>query len=923
MNMKNYTKLRVAYMLMLFLFITHIFSGFSSAPPLGRTGAPGDGRCTDCHGGNNPLGFDGSLQILGLPTEVTPSTTYRVTVEVANPNGLSQRAGMQMVALRSDNTAAGTFSNPSSGGAVTVNNNNGRNYLGHSPAQGYDSNRIVTWEVDWTTPADLDPNVTFYAAGNIANGSGTSNDLILFETQSTEIIEPMMELPDLFASNVNGFEGTFAPDDVVEFTWDLHNNSTEVATESYRVAMFLSDDSQFSADDPFVGEVPTGNTFPGVISDVPGAIRVPAVTPDGDYFLHFLVDADGVIEESDEDNNLLTTSSTITVMTPVLDNVVVSLSSELTCQASVILTANASGGAMDFSYLWTTQETTQSIEVFEDGTYTVTVTDSNGTSASRSITLDIPVILSASENIIQQPSGSQQGIVEIIPEGGTAPFAYQWPDGTTTATNSNLSAGAFTVTVTDGNGCTTTVDFVLNTLPEIMLTSTVTQLTCSDSADASIEVVATGGTGNYSYLWSTQETSSGIANLTAGPYSVTVSDGASEDAITSFIITAIEPISLVEDVTDVLCNGDETGAISVLAVGGTGPYQYSWSNGVSTNNNEGLLAGSYSVIVTDTNGCTFVQEFVIEEPTALMVDIIVSGDECFGSSPFVTVNASGGVPPYDISSTVEPGSNVVTIDVIDANGCRLIEVFELDLPEQIIIQGNILNVRCFDEANEANGAIELTSITGGTPPYTFDWDNGFTSNSIVGLTAGLYTVIVSDANGCMSVTTFEVSEPDELSLSSSIVDEGTGAGSIDIEVDGGIPPYTYLWSNGEVTQDIFNLSAGDFTVFVTDANDCELMEDFSLVSTSVATISELSDVSIYPTLTQNILNVELSFSKAVDISTSLFSLDGTYQKILTPDFIARAGTQKNQIDVSHLESGIYLLVIQNEEGIVVERFVKL
>ena len=280
---------------MLFLFITHIFSGFSSAPPLGRTGAPGDGRCTDCHGGNNPLGFDGSLQILGLPTEVTPSTTYRVTVEVANPNGLSQRAGMQMVALRSDNTAAGTFSNPSSGGAVTVNNNNGRNYLGHSPAQGYDSNRIVTWEVDWTTPADLDPNVTFYAAGNIANGSGTSNDLILFETQSTEIIEPMMELPDLFASNVNGFEGTFAPDDVVEFTWDLHNNSTEVATESYRVAMFLSDDSQFSADDPFVGEVPTGNTFPGVISDVPGAIRVPAVTPDGDYFLHFLVDADGCL----------------------------------------------------------------------------------------------------------------------------------------------------------------------------------------------------------------------------------------------------------------------------------------------------------------------------------------------------------------------------------------------------------------------------------------------------------------------------------------------------------------------------------------------------------------------------------------------------------------------------------------------------
>jgi len=906
--------MRSAYGIMFFLFIAHIFTSFSSTPPLGRTGAPGETSCNNCHGSNNPQGLEGSLRILGLPDEVMPNTNYRVTVEVASTNGLSMRAGMQMTALNSNNTAAGTFSNPSPNGNISVANN-GRNYLGHVFAEAYDANGIVTWETDWTSPAELDPRVTFYAACNISDmdpGSNSQNDLVMLQRQSTRIVDVAMELPDLTASNVMGFQGTFAPDEVVEFTWDLNNLGTAVAVEGYRIAMFLSDDNQFSADDAFVGEVPTGNTFPGTIPNVPGAIRIPLDAADGDYYLHFLVDADGVIEESDETNNLHTTNSTITVLTPVLDPVEVDISASISCQASAMLTALPSGGTMDYTYLWTFQETTQSITVVESGTYTVTVTDSDGISAESAITLEIPAVLDIGLNLIP-PIGA-----EVIPMGGTAPFSYLWSDGTTTQTNPNLSEGFNSVTVTDANNCTASTDFVVEPLSDISLSATVRQLTCSNSLDASIEVEAMGGIGNYTYLWSTGETTSSIINLDAGPYSVTVSDGVSTDAVASFIITAIEPIDLVETITDARCNGEPSGAISVLAIGGTGPYQYSWNNGTTTNNNEGLLAGAHTVTVMDANGCLFVEEFMVGEPTALMVELTTNGQNCFGSE--ITLLASGGVPPYDAITNSEPGSNMINVILSDANGCSLIEDLEIPFPDPISVSSNIVNVTCF---GEADGAIELTNVAGGTAPYTYAWDIGFTSSSVVGLTAGTYEVTITDANGCEIITLFEVSEPDELTLTSTIVDQGTGDGSIDIEVAGGTGAYTYLWSNGETTQDIFGLSTGDFTVVVTDANGCELVEDFSLISTSVATISELSEFNIYPTPTQDVLNIEVSFSGAVEISTQVFSLDGSYQELVNPDFSSRAGTQKSELDVRHLESGIYLLVLQSEEGVVVERFVKL
>jgi len=471
MNKTHYTKTRGAYLLVLFLFITHIFTtSFSSAPPVGRTGAPGESSCTGCHGGNNPQGLDGSLTISGLPAEVMPNTNYRVTVEVANPNGLSRSAGMQMVALNSQDQNAGSFSNQSMGANVIVAGN-GRNYLGHSPAQVYDANRVATWSVDWMSPADPDPSVTFYAVGNITDmdaDSNTANDLILFETLDVAVAdEVVVELPDLTAGNIVGFEGMFAQDEVVEFSWDLINLGQGIATDNYRIVMYLSEDQVFSPDDVAVGEVPTGNTFPGTISAVPGAITIPSNQLEGDYYLHFFVDNDNDIEESDETNNIITSSTTITVGVEVLDPIEVNILSVLDCEGAVTLESTVIGGVGSYIYNWNTGETTPNITVTDSGDYTVNIMDEAGDEATATLSVIVPEILEVTSMINQQPGAGQLGDISILITGGALPYDINWSNGDTGTQNDNLPAGNYVIMVTDANGCTASVQVLIGSRKSI------------------------------------------------------------------------------------------------------------------------------------------------------------------------------------------------------------------------------------------------------------------------------------------------------------------------------------------------------------------------------------------------------------------------------------------------------------------------
>ena len=1004
MNKKYYTKLRSAYVLMIFLFISHIFVGWRNAPPSGRTGAPGEGTCANCHGGNNAQGLDGTMTITGLPDVVSPSTTYRVGVEITNPNGMSSYAGMQMVALNSNNQNAGTMANASMSARIKQNSN--KTYLEHNPALVYDANRVAAFTMDWTSPAEPDPNVTFYAAGNIADGGGGSaNDLIILETKSTEVMGVAMEFPDLTASNVNGFTGTHAPDDVVEFTWDLNNIGSAVATDGYRVVMYLSQDATFSMDDVAVGEVPTGNTFPGTIPNVPGAIRIPLSYPDGNYFMHLVVDQDNTIEESDETNNIFTTSNTIKVETPILGAIELDILTQIDCDQSGTLTVEVSGGAAPYTYIWSTNETSESIDITASNNYSVTVMDMSGGSESTSIDVLIPDVLFAEEIITQQPGcgnlgeasiaisggtspysvlwsdgttgdfntalesgdvsaevtdasgcealviftlasvddiqvtieaqspscfGFFDGFVCANVEGGTGPYTYLWSNNTTSDCNDNANAGTYNVTITDSGNCTQAANFVLEEPLALVINADINNISCDGASDEGIIVVnVSGGVSPYTYLWSNGATSSINSGLTADTYTVTATDANSCTIISTYSVSTSSAITILESISQISCAGVDDGAIELQPAGGTGNYTYIWSNGATTSAIINLTPGIYSVTVSDGGDCDALATFTIVELAELSISANVTNAGCnMETNGAITVIVSGGVEPYDYNwgsgqntatiNNLAAGNYIVT--VTDANFCFVTMQFTIGEGAVLSVNAEVKNVFCFDGSD---GSIIVTDIVGGVPPFSYNWDNGIMSSELIGLSAGDFTVTATDAAGCVVEAVFTVAEPTELTVTGNIEYAADDESSIALATAGGNPPYTYNWSNGATTPNIGNLPEGSFAVTVTDNNGCIVTEQFNIISTSTRSIDELSFWEIYPTPTENVLTIESVFSQRVPLTVQVISLDGRYQELINQTLEFNAGAQKNTLDVSHLAKGIYLFVLETDQGRAAKRFIKM
>ena len=276
-------------------------------------------------------------------------------------------------------------------------------------------------------------------------------------------------------------------------------------------------------------------------------------------------------------------------------------------------------------------QTTTTATNLAPGNYTVTVTDGNGcTFTTPAVTITEPTALTATATKVQdvQCNGAADGSISVSASGGTPNYTYLWDDGAgqTTTTATNLAPGAYTVTVTDDNGCTFTTPAVTITEPTA-LTATATKVQdvqCNGAADGSISVSASGGTPNYTYLWDdgAGQTTTTATNLAPGNYTVTVTDG-NGCTFTTPAVTITEPTVLTATATkvqDVQCNGAVDGSISVSASGGTPNYTYLWDDGAgqTTTTATNLAPGNYTVTVTDGNGCTFTTPAVtITEPTAL------------------------------------------------------------------------------------------------------------------------------------------------------------------------------------------------------------------------------------------------------------------------------------------------------------------
>ncbi len=278
--------------------------------------------------------------------------------------------------------------------------------------------------------------------------------------------------------------------------------------------------------------------------------------------------------------------------------------------------------------------------------------------------------------------------------------------------------------------------------------------------------------------------------------------------------------------SQIACYGSSDGQASVTINKGTPPYQYSWSNGASTATINNLAAGTYAVTIIDAANETLTLEAVITEPTPIKTSAKLTNANCGQGDGAITVEASGGLLPYtylwNTGATSATINNLVegsyTLTLTDAAGC--VKTYNYSVAAETDLTANISShyLECYEE-----GQGTLTAeVSGGTPPYSYLWDNGETSATISNLNSGTHQVTITDANGC-SITQKGYVAIKKLNILSAVNDPvcyGDNSGSISIDITNGTEPYDIVWDNGETSATIDNLAGDWYSVTVTDAMGC-------------------------------------------------------------------------------------------------------
>lgn len=517
-----------------------------------------------------------------------------------------------------------------------------------------------------------------------------------------------------------------------------------------------------------------------------------------------------------------------------------------------------SGGTAPYSSSWDNGETTEDISDLTAGDYIVTITDDNGCEITQSFTVGNNTgTLAETAGTLNETCGNSVGAVNITVTGGVAPFTYLWSNGTVTEDLSNMSAGTYSVTVTDNVGCElTSNDYtVYNVAGTLSLNNvTVTNEDCTNGA-GEIDVTIGGGTLPYIFAWSNTATTEDITGLSAGIYSLTVTDDNGCQVMTgdkTVFNTASDIDVTTASLTDEVC-GNGTGQIDVTITGGTLPYTLGWDNGETTEDITSLTSGDYILTVVDDNGCTFnYTEYVTNNPGTLNITSTTATDEnCGDGTGTINIDVTGGSGVYTFDwsngSTIEDLTNLsaglYSLTLTDDAGCETSTSATVNGDGITMPSNSVSDEIC----GNASGAIDIT-IVGGNTPYTFAWDNGATTEDLSNLSAGTYSVSISEAGGCTLNDTYTVgNNTNGLAITAtSTTDEncGDGTGSIDITVTGGSAPLSIDWDNGETTEDISGLNGGDYTVLIEDALGCTVTQTSTITNISggfTASVTTITD----------------------------------------------------------------------------------
>lgn len=513
--------------------------------------------------------------------------------------------------------------------------------------------------------------------------------------------------------------------------------------------------------------------------------------------------------------------------------------------------------------------TTNTYTVTQAGSYTVKITDPAGpgkckaTSSAVSFTINPNPTLSHTKK--DACAGQSNGSIDLTVNNGTAgSYTYSWDTSPASASEdlNNIPSGKYSVTVTDGNNCNATTTVTINPIT-VTVTPASTDISCAGAADGQITISASGGSTPYSYSidGNTYGSSNAYNGLAAGNYTAYVKDN--NNCIVSVPLTITEPpvITITTTTIDVLCYGDANGSFSISAAGGTAPYSYS-KDGTTYGNSDtfnNLSAGSYTAYVQDSKGCKSNIPVSINATQAATLTVVTTDALCKGDpNGSLTINANGGNAPYTYSldNTNFSNSNAFnslqagnyTVYVKDNSNCLSQKTAVIGEPQALVITTTATDILC---NGYSTGSFTITS-SGGQTPYSYSKD-GTTygnSNNFGGLTAGNYTAYVKDNNNCVVSKPVTISEPTAISMNvikTDVLCNGKAEGSFTITAVGGTSPYTYSKDGSTYinTNTFSNLTAGNYTAYVKDNNNCAQNSPVSITEPTVlqGVVSSSSDVS--------------------------------------------------------------------------------
>ena len=502
-----------------------------------------------------------------------------------------------------------------------------------------------------------------------------------------------------------------------------------------------------------------------------------------------------------------------------------------------------SGGSAPYSYSWAAGDTTQGIDSLFAGAYAVTLTDSQGCQLIDTIQVDEPnplAITFLTQNV--SCNGLGNGAIDLSVAGGTQPWTYNWSTGDTTQDITGLNPGVYSVIVIDSNGCSITDSITVIQPAPLGNTLFPVHVLCYGQNTGGVFQTVQGGSSPYTFLWSNGATTSGLTGVTAGTYSVTVTDAMGCTFVDSATISQpASPFSGSALVTGISCFGDSTGTINYTLSGGVGPYNLLWNTGDTITSLSNLAGGLYILEAQDNNYCVLRDTIEIISPQQLVVSATFQGIACYGdSNAYVNLQIGGGTLPYSFAwntgdtlysiSNLGPGTYYYLLT--DSLGCTLADTFAF--PEPSLLTNSIfgVDILCY---GDATGQIQLP-VSGGTPPYTFSWNNGATTQNLQNLVAGYYYVTIRDSNGCGHQDDITLFQSPELILNlfgDTLLCNGDTANDFWVGASGGVPAYSWSWSTGSVDTVVFSLTEGDYWVSVTDSNQCVLMDSFTIRSGSV------------------------------------------------------------------------------------------